>query len=75
MTQFVFGVDMGGSAIKAGAVDLTNGTLNGPLTSVPTPRPSTPGALVDVLRALVATHTETKGRLGVAFPSVIAIRN
>jgi polyphosphate glucokinase len=69
--QLVLGIDVGGSAIKAGAVDIASGQLSGPLTSVPTPQPSTPAALVGVLRELAAAHASVPGRLGVAFPSVI----
>jgi polyphosphate glucokinase len=67
----VLGIDVGGSAIKAGAVDITSGQLSAPLASVPTPKPATPAALIAVLGQLAGADTATRGRVGVAFPSVI----
>jgi polyphosphate glucokinase len=67
----VLGIDVGGSAIKAGVVEVTSGQLSAPLTSVPTPQPATPAALVAVLRELAGAHAAARGRVGVAFPSVI----
>jgi polyphosphate glucokinase len=71
MAPFVLGIDVGGSAIKAAAVDIATGQLSGPLISVPTPQPAAPVALVGVLRELAAAHPTTQGALGIAFPSVI----
>jgi len=48
MAERVLGIDVGGSAIKAGAVDIATGSLAGELRSVPTPRPATPPALISV---------------------------
>ena len=41
-----FGVDVGGSAIKAGLVDLSSGDLQPDLRAVVTPTPSTPDAII-----------------------------
>jgi polyphosphate glucokinase len=71
MAAPVLGIDVGGSAVKAGAVDIASGSLTGELLSVPTPRPATPSALISVFKQLVAAHPGTQARLGVAFPSVI----
>ena len=71
MAERVLGIDVGGSAIKAGAVDIATGSLAGELRSVPTPRPATPPALISVFSQLAAAHPAIKTRLGVAFPSVI----
>jgi len=67
----VLGIDVGGSSIKAGLVDLKAGRLAGELVAAPTPRPSTPAALTNVLAALAGRLPPSRGRLGVAFPSVI----
>ena len=48
------GIDVGGSSIKAGLVDIAAGRLLGELTSAPTPRPATPAAVIAVLQGLVA---------------------
>ena len=71
MAERVLGIDVGGSAIKAGAVDIATGSLIGELRSVATPRPATPPALISVFSQLAAAHPAIKTRLGVAFPSVI----
>ncbi len=71
MTGEVLGIDVGGSSVKAGLVDLKAGRLTGELISAPTPRPSTPPAVTDVLAELAARLPATPGRVGVAFPSVI----
>jgi polyphosphate glucokinase len=71
MTGEVLGIDVGGSSVKAGLVDLRAGRLTGELVSVPTPRPSTPVALTGVLAELAARLPAGAGRVGVAFPSVI----
>jgi len=71
MTGEVLGIDVGGSSVKAGLVDLKAGRLTGELISAPTPRPSTPPAVTDVLAELAARLPVAPGRVGVAFPSVI----
>jgi len=71
MTGEVLGIDVGGSSVKAGLVDLKAGRLTGELVSAPTPRPSTPVALAGVLAGLAARLPAGAGRVGVAFPSVI----
>src|SRR5438309_9475299 len=71
MTGEVLGIDVGGSSVKAGLVDLKAGRLTGELISAPTPRPSTPPAVTGVLAELAARLPATAGRVGVAFPSVI----
>jgi polyphosphate glucokinase len=71
MADAVLGIDVGGSSVKAGLVDLTAGRLTGELISAPTPRPSTPGALASVLAGLAGRFPAATGRVGVAFPSVI----
>ena len=54
MTRQVLGIDVGGSSIKAGLVDVDAGRLTGGLISAPTPRPSTPAAMMPVIAALAA---------------------
>src|SRR5256885_8564242 len=71
MTDEVLGIDVGGSSVKAGRVDVKAGRLAGELICAPTPRPSTPLALTGVLAGLAARLPAGAGRVGVAFPSVI----
>jgi polyphosphate glucokinase len=71
MAAHSLGIDVGGSAVKAGLVDVALGALSGPLLSVPTPHPATPVAVSAVLRDLAKQQPAARGRIGVAFPSVI----
>ena len=71
MAGEVLGIDVGGSSVKAGLVDLKAGRLAGELIAAPTPRPSTPVAVTNMLAALAGRLPASAGRVGVAFPSVI----
>lgn len=71
MSQLVLGVDVGGSSVKAGAVDVLTGQRVGELLSAPTPRASQPEHMRSVLQGLAARLPATTGAVGVAFPSVI----
>ncbi|HEX5493131.1 MAG TPA: ROK family protein [Mycobacteriales bacterium] len=65
-----FGLDIGGSAIKAASVDVSTGELTSTRQTVATPDPSTPEALVGVVHRLVAERGWT-GPVGATFPAVI----
>jgi polyphosphate glucokinase len=65
------GIDLGGSAIKAAAVDVADGRVVGEVTTRPTPQPATPAAVAAAVAALVAAHPETAGTVGFAFPAVV----
>jgi len=65
------GIDVGGSSVKAGLVDLEAGRVGGELISAPTPRPSPPTALMPVIAGLAARLPGSAGTVGIAFPSVI----
>jgi len=69
--SLTLGIDLGGSAIKAGAVDTDAGEVVGELQSVPTPPGATPPATRDALAGLVARFPECRGPVGLAFPSVV----
>ena len=71
MTTEVLGIDVGGSSVKAGRVDVERGSVMGEIISAPTPRPCTPPSLMPVLASLAARLDGGRGRAGVAFPSVI----
>ncbi len=70
MARILLGVDVGGSSVKAGLVDIEGGQLLGELISAPTPTPSTPQALMPVIAAL-AQRLPTTGPVGLCFPSVV----
>ena len=64
------GVDVGGTGIKVGLVDLHNGELIGDRLIRDTPQPATPDAIAEVIRELVEEFN-WDGPIGVALPSVI----
>lgn len=70
------GVDVGGSGIKAAAVDLDTGELIGLRHRVPTPQPSTPAAVVASIARLVKkivaeVKVGSAVPVGVGFPAVV----
>lgn len=76
MTEYVpgghlgFGIDIGGTGMKAAPVDLRTGQLAGPRARIDTPKPATPAAMAEVARALVARHG-WDGPVGVCLPTVV----
>ncbi len=71
MTRHVLGIDVGGSSIKAGLVDIDAGRLTGGLIAAPTPQPATPAAMMPVIAELAGRLPGARGTVGIAFPSVI----
>jgi polyphosphate glucokinase len=71
MPRQLIGIDVGGSSIKAGLVDLDAGRLVGDLKSAPTPKPSTPAAMLAVFQELVGRFPGSQGKVGIAMPSVV----
>ncbi|EWC63070.1 Polyphosphate glucokinase [Actinokineospora spheciospongiae] len=65
-----FGVDIGGSGIKGCVVDLDGGKLEGERIRIPTPTPSTPEAVSEVVASIVKDFGWT-GPVGVTLPSVV----
>ncbi|WP_309304103.1 polyphosphate--glucose phosphotransferase [Arthrobacter sp. CJ23] len=73
----LIGIDIGGTGIKGGIVDLKKGKLLGDRFRIPTPQPATPEAIADVVAQIVE---ELSGRpeapaegspIGVTFPGII----
>jgi polyphosphate glucokinase len=65
-----FGVDIGGSGIKGGLVDLEAGALDGERMRVVTPQPSTPDAVADVVVEIVEKFG-WEGPVGITLPCVV----
>ena len=65
-----FGVDVGGSGVKGGIVDLDTGQLIGERFKLPTPQPATPDAVAKTVAAVVREFGWTGG-LGVTYPGVV----
>jgi polyphosphate glucokinase len=64
------GVDVGGSGIKGGIVDLQTGQLVGDRFKLLTPQPATPRAVAKTVAAVVNEFGWT-GPLGVTYPGVV----
>ncbi|WP_424382646.1 polyphosphate--glucose phosphotransferase, partial [Mycobacterium sp.] len=65
-----FGIDVGGSGIKGGIVDLKTGQLVGDRYKLLTPQPATPSAVAKTIAAVVHEFGWT-GPLGVTYPGVV----
>ncbi|HEY3486013.1 MAG TPA: ROK family protein, partial [Ilumatobacteraceae bacterium] len=65
-----FGIDIGGTGMKAAPVDLDTGELAGARYRIDTPRPAVPETMAAVARELVQ-HFGWSGPIGVAMPSVV----
>lgn len=69
-TNTGFGVDVGGSGIKGGIVDLDTGELVGERFKLATPQPATPAAVATTVATVVREFGWT-GKLGVTYPGVV----
>ncbi len=65
-----FGIDVGGSGIKGGIVDLDTGALIGDRIKLLTPQPATPLAVAKTIAEVVNGFGWT-GPLGVTYPGVV----
>jgi len=70
MNRILLGIDVGGSAIKGGLVDLDTGLLIGEQKHVPTPQPAAPAAVMKSI-ATLAGKLPSKGPVGFTFPGVV----
>lgn len=73
----VIGIDVGGTGIKGGIVDLEVGDLVGERYRIPTPQPATPEAVADVIQRIVDElqtrpgAPEADSPVGVIVPSIV----
>ncbi|QCX26145.1 polyphosphate--glucose phosphotransferase [Nocardioides jishulii] len=70
-TQLRFGIDFGGTGIKGAAVDLTAGDFASERVKVDTPEESTPEAVLDIFRTMLADHPDITGPVGVTVPGIV----
>lgn len=66
----IYGVDVGGSGIKGAPVDVGKGELAKARNRIPTPQPSTPDAVLDVIDEILEGDA-WDGPVGVAIPAVV----
>lgn len=73
----MIGIDVGGTGVKGGIVDLEVGDLVGDRFRIPTPRPATPEAVVEVIAQIVDELQSREGApaadspIGVIVPSIV----
>lgn len=65
-----FGVDIGGSGVKGAMVDLRTGALVDKRVKISTPRPATPAAIAETVRA-ITDRAQWEGPVGITVPSVV----
>jgi polyphosphate glucokinase len=65
-----FGIDIGGTGIKGAIVDTNSGQLMTDRKRFPTPQPSTPDAVAEIVAQLLA-QANWHGLVGATFPAVI----
>ena len=68
--EAAFGIDIGGSGIKGAVVDTRTGELRTQRVRIPTPTPSTPDNVAQVVLELVS-RANWNGPVGATFPAVI----
>jgi len=66
----ILGIDIGGSGIKGAPVDVSNGVLTAERFRIPTPNPSTPEAVGEVVVEIVR-HFDWKKPVGCTFPAIV----
>jgi polyphosphate glucokinase len=71
LDSLALGIDIGGSGIKAGFVDLLAGELIGERIKIDTPIPSTPEAVAACIRDLLISVDWKGNKIGCGFPSTI----
>lgn len=69
--KHALGIDIGGSGIKFGVVDLETGNLIGERYKIDTPQPSTPEAVAEAIRDALPEIDWKGDKIGVGFPSII----
>jgi polyphosphate glucokinase len=70
MSNLILGIDVGASGIKGALVDVEKGRLSGERFRIPTPAPSSPGAIADACDEMIRYFNYT-GLVGVGFPAIV----
>ena len=66
----VLGIDIGGSGIKGAIIDVESGEMITDRHRIPTPQPSKPEAVADVVAEIVH-HFNLDGPVGITFPAIV----
>ena len=70
MKTIALGIDIGGSGIKAGLVDLETGSLIADRIKIDTPQPSTPDAVAACIRDMISGLDWKGEKIGCGFPAI-----
>ncbi len=65
------GIDIGGSGIKFGLIDMETGVMIGDRVKIDTPKPSTPDAVAAAIRDAIIKLNWKGDKIGVGFPAII----
>lgn len=68
--DIILGVDVGGTGIKGGLVNVATGELITERHRIETPKPATPKAVAATFKQLLE-HFDHKGLVGVGFPAIV----
>lgn len=68
--MILLGIDIGGTGIKGAPVDIETGKLAAERFRIPTPQPSLPNSVADVV-GQIAEHFDYKGPAGITFPAIV----
>ncbi|MDZ7719342.1 MAG: ROK family protein [Balneolaceae bacterium] len=66
----ILGIDVGGSGIKGGIVDIKRGEMITERYRIPTPKPATPSAVLETIEAII-NHFKWQGAVGCGFPAAV----
>lgn len=69
-SNLILGIDIGGTGIKAGLVNITTGNLVGDVTKIKTPKPSSPANVLKAVREVINT-LGYQGPVGCGFPAIV----
>jgi len=67
----ILGIDVGATGIKGAVIDLKKGELITERVKIPTPKPSTPEAVADVVNQLIKELNYEGEAFGCGFPAII----
>ncbi|MEO5907172.1 MAG: polyphosphate--glucose phosphotransferase [Saprospiraceae bacterium] len=71
MKSLALGIDIGGSGIKAGLVDMEVGAMIGERIKIDTPQPSTPDAVAAAIKDMLDTIDFKGDKIGCGFPAIV----
>lgn len=71
MAELTLGIDIGGSGIKAGLVDIETGLIVSERFKIDTPQPSTPEAVANAILNMVKDLAWSGSKIGCGFPAII----